>query len=131
MSLSILDRRARLACTIASCLLLGPGCDGRGSPREKIDLDLDALNAQGLYGPPDGLRSLDYEFCIPNDASAVATVRGIDPTVRIHRDSPGRIGCTSTEYLCIGNTAQRDFRGVLHRLAELPYVERIGQAHFE
>ena len=34
---------------------------------EKIELDLDALDTRGLQGPPDGLRSMAYEFCIPAD----------------------------------------------------------------
>jgi hypothetical protein len=45
--------------------------------------------------------------------------------------SPGRIGCGPDQVLVIGNTHRPDFAFVLQRLAELPYVERIEQAHFE
>ena len=30
-----------------------------------IHFDLEQLNAEGLQGPPDGLRALHYEFCLP------------------------------------------------------------------
>ena len=96
-----------------------------------IRFDSSRLNSEGLVGPPDGLRALSYEFCIPAVESHVGEVEAIDSTITIQRSSPGRIGCGSDEYLAIGSTHQSDFREVLEQLARLPYVERIDEAHFE
>lgn len=100
-------------------------------PRSKITFDLEHLNAQGLYGPPGGLRALDYEFCIPADPALEAQVKAIDPTIVIHAGSKGRIGCTKEEFLCIGNTHQPDFKEILLKLASLPDVKQIKQCFFE
>ena len=70
------------ALVIALCL----GCtskspdtkDTNQTMSNKISFDLAALNEDGLYGPPDGLRALDYEFCIPAQealAEAVGVTR--------------------------------------------------------
>ena len=96
-----------------------------GAVNTKIYLDLSAFNDDGLYGPPDGLRAAMYEFCIPARADLAAEVASIDPTLQIYGGSPGRIGCGSDEYLCIGSTGQRGFREVLANLAQLEYVSRI------
>jgi hypothetical protein len=98
---------------------------------EKIRFDLSLLNDDGLYGPPDGLRALHYEFCIPAAESYVEQVRAIDPTVEVMRGSRGRIGCSEEQYLCVGSTHQPGFREVLARLAELPFIERIEQTDWE
>src|SRR5678815_6022071 len=66
----------------------------------KIHFDLAVFDDNGLYGPPDGLRSAAYEFCIPAQADLAAEVAAIDPTVQISASSPGRIGCGPDEYLC-------------------------------
>jgi hypothetical protein len=100
-------------------------------PRSKITFSLKQLTESGLYGPPHGLRALHYEFCIPGDPGHEAEVRQIDPTIQIFKTSPGRVRCTEGEYLCVGNTHQPDFRMVLYKLANLPYVKRIDQAFFE
>ena len=100
-------------------------------PKNKITFSLEQLNESGLYGPPDGLRALHYEFCIPGDSQHEAEVRQIDPTIQISKTSPGRVGCTEGEYLCVGHTHQPDFRMVLFSLASLPYVKRIDQAFFD
>jgi len=55
-----------------------------GDPFKKINFDLNQLNEQGLRGPPDGLRALAYEFCIPADPVLSARVKAIDPTVVIY-----------------------------------------------
>jgi len=89
------------------------------------------LDDSGLYGPPDGLRALSYEFCIPAGESYAALVRSVDPTVQVSPGSRGRIGCRNGQQLCIGHTHQQKFRDVLRRLAELEYVERIEQSWFE
>jgi hypothetical protein len=97
----------------------------------KVELDLSWLDDAGLYGPPDGLRALDYELCIPAGPRFREEVALIDPRARFHETSPGRVGCRSNQVLVIGNTHQPDFRGVLAGLAALPYVERIVPAWFE
>jgi hypothetical protein len=96
-----------------------------GAVNPKILFDLSEFNDDGLYGPPDGLRAAMYEFCIPARTDLAAEVASIDPTVQLYRGSPGRIGCTSDEYLCIGSTGQPGFREVLANLAQLDYVSRI------
>ncbi len=96
-----------------------------------IRFDSSRLNSEGLVGPPDGLRALSYEFCIPAVDSHVSEVESIDSTIAIQRNSPGRIGCGEGEYLAIGHTHQADFRGVLARLSRLSYVDSIQEAHFE
>ena len=96
-----------------------------------IGFDPGILDAEGLIGPPGGKRALDYEFCIPRDEGFVAEVRAIDATARFFDGSRGRIGCGPDQVLVIGNTHRPDFAVVLRRLAGLPYIERIEQAHFE
>ena len=103
----------------------------QGDPLKKINFDLDQLNDQGLYGPPDGLRALAYEFCIPADPVLTAQVKAIDPTVVVYPGSKGRIRCSREEYLCVGNTHQPKFRAVLLKLAGLPFVKQINQCFFE
>jgi hypothetical protein len=100
-------------------------------PWQKITFDVSELDESGLYGPPDGKRALSYEFCIPDTVQHRTEVKRIDPTVKFFAESPGRIGCKENENLCIGSTHQKDFRGVLQRLAELTYVQRIDESFFE
>jgi hypothetical protein len=108
-----------------------PPAGERPEDAAKIELDLAELNDEGLKGPPDGLRAVSYEFCIPNRPEYEAEVRRIDPQIAITPGARGRIGCRPDQVLCIGNTHQPEFRRVLFRLAALPYVERIVEAHFE
>ncbi|MBN2704417.1 MAG: hypothetical protein JXR23_09430 [Pontiellaceae bacterium] len=96
----------------------------------KIEFDLSALDADGLIGPPDGKVSLAYEFAIPDTAACRAEVLAIDPSIQIST-SRGRIGATADQCLCIGETHQPNYMEILHRLAELPYVERIARCWFE
>ncbi len=101
------------------------------NPRSKITFDLEKLNADGLQGPPGGLRALHYEFCIPADPTLETQVKAIDPTIVIHAGSKGRIGCSRDEYLCLGHTHQPQFKAVLLKLAALPYVKQIRECFFE
>ena len=96
----------------------------------KVELDLAALDVDGLRGPPGGKVSVSYEFCIPDTAECMAEVKAIDQTVQFMPGSPGRIGAGKNECLCIGYT-RRDYRVVLNRLAELPYIRRIIPCDFE
>lgn len=101
------------------------------SETSKIRFDLARLDKNGLQGPPDGLRALDYEYCIPNRPDAMAAVRATDPTLQIQQSSPGRVGCGASELLCLGNTHQSDYRTVLERLSELAFITEIHEAFFE
>jgi len=92
---------------------------------------LDDLDASGLIGDAGAKRALDYEFCIPADPLAAAEVMAADPSARIMRESPGRIGCRPDQWLVVGSTHQPDFLEVLERLIALPYVERIEQTFYE
>ncbi len=96
-----------------------------------IGFDLDRLDARGLVGPPDGLRALHYEYCIPDRAEPLATVRAIDPTLEVSRGAPGRVGCGAGELLCLGRTHQPDHRAVLERLDSLPFTGAIRESFFE
>ncbi len=87
--------------------------------REKIGFDIDQLDNEGLYGPPDDRRSLSYEFCMPANSSMVAAVTTIDFSVSIYENTPGRIGCDSRELLLIGNSHQDNFKSVIGQLAQL------------
>jgi hypothetical protein len=97
----------------------------------KINFDTSAINSEGLQGPPGGQVSVSYEFCIPGTPQAMAEVQRIDPTAQCSVGSRGRIGCTPTQALCIGNTHQADWARVLNDLVALPYVERIDRSYFE
>ena len=57
-------------------------------------------------------------------------MRAIDTSVQAHR-ARGRVGCVDGELLCIGDTHQPGFKGVLEALSRLSYVTRIEQAFFE
>jgi len=105
-----------------------PPADAEGAV---IGFDLCSIDADGLIGPPDGKRALHYEFCIPRGKGFTAEVGAIDPTATFFDGAPGRIGCGPDQVLVIGNTHRPDFALVLQRLADLPYVGRIDQAHFE
>jgi len=102
-----------------------------GAESGNIRFDLDRLDADGLQGPPAGLRALHYEYCIPARPEAIREVTAIDPTLQIQQGSPGRAGCGAGELLCLGHTHQPGHRKVLERLAALPFVVEIHEAFFE
>ena len=107
-----------------------PAGEGASTPAV-IGFDLGRLDDRGLQGPPDGLRSLDYEYCIPEGADYRAQVIAIDPSARFLPGSRGRIGCLLGQLLVLGNTHQPGFRQVLQALAALPFVKRIAESVFE
>ena len=117
------------------CVLLLVSCVSTQTARRgawaKIELDLTHLDADDLRGPANGKVAVSYEFCIPNTDRAKAEVKAIDPTIDFMPGSRGRIGAGQGECLCIGMTHQKRHRDVLHRLAELPYITRIIECHFE
>ena len=98
---------------------------------KKISFDLNSLNEDGLYGEPAGLVSLDYKFCIPMNDDNKNEVMKIDTTINFHNGTGMKDGCSKDEYLCIGNTRQKDFKQVLINLASLGYVEKIKQMFWE
>ena len=62
------DVAIRTAALLILCLLSLPAVGGEIGLEvvaAKIRFDLSVLDDSGLYGPADGLRALDYEFCIP------------------------------------------------------------------
>ena len=122
-----------VAVLAAGCVTLCAGCRSvlRPDPLSKITFDMTVLRDDGLRGPPDGLRSLSYEFCIPNTDECKAEVAAIDSSVQFMPGSRGRIGCGEGQCLCIGDTHQPNHRQVLKRLAELEYVDRIDECFFE
>jgi hypothetical protein len=97
----------------------------------KIKFNLDEIRPDGLRGPEDGLVSVSYEFCVPNNDRSLAEVQKIAPGVAIHAGSRGRIGCTEDQALCIGSTSGANWREVLLGLAKLDYVTEIRECHFE
>ena len=120
---------------VVSCLSALHACTNVDSNlianKEKIEFDISNLNQQGLYGPADGLRSLSYEFCIPAEEHFVSVIHNIDPDIKIHRQSPGRIACTTAEYLCMGDTYNKPYQKNFNELASLSFIKRIIQSVFE
>ncbi len=92
---------------------------------DKINFDISRISPDGLIGPPDGLRSVSYEFCIPAINDAVKTIKMIDSQIDIYRQSPGRIGCRKNQYLCIAHTHNKQWKDILFSIARLDYVEKI------
>ena len=135
------DRLNQFCRPVLLALLIATGVTGCATPQPraqwpvrdaaKIAFRLDDIRPDGLRGRPDGLVSVSYEFCIPADDRAYQEARRIDPSVKIHRDSHGRIGCSSDQALCIGETHQPRWRDVLRELSSLPYVTEIRECHFE
>lgn len=106
------------------------GIDAQAS-MAKIEFSLEAIDERGLTGPPDGLRAVSYEFCLPDDAAKIAEVRSIDRTVEVMRGAKGRVGCGDSTVLCVGSTHQAEWRDVLGRVSSLSYVDRVARADFE
>ncbi|MCF8267757.1 MAG: hypothetical protein K9I69_06710 [Ignavibacteriales bacterium] len=99
---------------------------------EKILFNLEQFNNEGLLGTSHlELRSMDYEFCIPDLPECRDEVKQIDTTLQFFTDSPGRSGCGKGTILCIGNTHRPDFRESLLALAALPYITEIKEVFYE
>jgi len=120
-----------LALTLMACSTSPATPDGTASAADKIRFRLDDINADGLRGAPGGQVSVAYEFCVPADEKTYAAVRQIDAGVQISPGAKGRIGCSGTQALVIGQTTQSGWRDVLMALAALPYVAEIREAFFE
>ncbi len=113
--------------------LLLLGCLALCLPAEqgKIDFDLDAFDREGLLGPADGKRSVDYEFCIPDSEKHRREIHRIDSNIHFRPGSPGRIACGEGMLRCVGNTQGKDVREVLGKLAALEYVREIRRIDWE
>lgn len=99
--------------------------------QNKIAFDLSQIRPDGLTGPPDGLVSVSYEFCIPNDKPFLDEVLSIDPAIKFMMEARGRIGCGKTEVLCIGDTHNPRWKDILQEIASLDYVARIERTVWE
>jgi hypothetical protein len=127
------------ACLTLTLAFSGCGPDGSNGPAstpedpivDVVTFDIDRINEDGLVGPPDGLRSVMYEFCVPSDSISMAAVRAIDPTLELQPGAPGRIGCGDGQVLCIGHTHQPEWKSTLARLAALDFVTRIDESFME
>jgi len=97
----------------------------------KINFDLNQFDENGRYGPADGLRIMDYEFCIPRTEDKVAIIKKIDPAIQMPEKGRGRIGCTKTEQLCLGNTGKAGWKDILVAIAKQDFVERIEPNYYE
>ncbi len=115
----------------AACTTSPRAQDRNESAVNKIRFHLDDINVDGLRGPRGGQVMVTYEFCVPADEKTYATIRRIDSAIQIKPGSKGRMGCSDTEALSIGQTAQSGWRDVLLALAALPYVHEIREAFFE
>jgi hypothetical protein len=101
------------------------------SALDKINFDISGISSEGLVGPPDGLRAISYEFCIPANDRALAEVQAIEPNIEYYSRIRGRIGCRNDQYLCIGNTHNPRWKEILLSIARLEYVEKINQFYGE
>lgn len=96
--------------------------------QEKIRLDYSNIDAAGLRN---GEVAVDYEFCIPAHDDTLNEVKAIEPDVRVLKQAKGRIRCSESEWLCIVNTHDPQWRDKLFAIAALNYVDRIGETFYE
>jgi len=117
--------------------LLLAGCavsETHGDPwpgAAKVKFRIDDIGPDGLRGPPDGLVSVAYEFCVPADERVYRELLRIGPELAIDPSAPGRVGCTATQALVIGDTGQPGWRDTLQALSGLDYVAEIRECFFE
>lgn len=97
----------------------------------KIKFDINQISKDGLIGPPNGLRSITYEFCVPNQSKMLKEVNKIDATIQFFPKSPGRIGCQDNEVLALGNTHHDNWKEILINLANLDYIKIIQEYYGE
>lgn len=115
-------------------IAVAPGCTYNKEPQEKltkINFETDNINPQGLTGNSASLRSVSYEFCIPKNAAIAKQVKAIDPSIQLYDKARGRINCSDTETLAIGNTHQSHWKIVLLNLSSQDYIIEIQETFFE
>jgi len=125
-------RRAnRIAVVVVAALMTGSCTTAEHAANVAvIELDLGKLRSDGLYGPPDGLRAMHYEYCIEASAALLRTAASVDPSFS-SQHAGGRSDCRDNEVLGMGNTHQPDARAIIRRLAGIPGVRRIRESVFE
>jgi hypothetical protein len=96
----------------------------------KVKIDFKNIDNDGLNGPPNGKVSINYEFCIPSEALYWREVSKIDPSAQ-KSQGRGRVGCTTGQWLVIGNTHQKNYKKIIYDLAKLKYVKEIQQTFWE
>ncbi len=118
---------------VISLLCLSAKCNNTTLPQNspKITFDLEQIGEDGLGTKSGSKVATDYEYCIPADEKSAAIVRKIDPKLKIMKKSRGRIACSKDQWLCMGDTHQKDWRKVLIQLAELDFVAQIDRTFFE
>lgn len=93
----------------------------------KINFDLNRLDENGLQGPEDGKRSLDYHFWIPKEK--LNEVKEIDPTLIVVDMPLEKRNFICQDCLIVkGSTHKKNHKEKLLLLAELPYVETIRES---
>ena len=100
-------------------------------PSPKIGFDINALDKEGLVGEPGGKVAIDYEFCIPAETRYMNEILKIDPSIRVQKKAKGRIACSKTEWLCLGNNHQEYSRRKIQLIAEFSFIKRIERSYFE
>ena len=95
---------------------------------KKIAFDVEQTDERGLRH---NSSYVDYEFCIPHHDSILAIVQQIEPDVRVMKGSRGRVGCTNSEWLCIVNTHDPEWKNKLFALASQPFITRIAEVFYE
>lgn len=119
---------------ITSTLLFA--CSQKASPEDpevwnKVKIDFNRLDENGLAGPPNGKVAVNYEFCIPAEEKYQQEVKKIDATAEFQKGAKGRAGCKADQWLAIGSTNQKNYRRVIYELASLSYVQQIQETYFE
>ena len=94
----------------------------------KIKFDYTKIDDNGLRN---GEVAVDYEFCIPANESIVQEVRAIAPDMRVMKNSKGRIGCTSQQWLIVNTTHSPEWKKQLYAIAYLDYVDQIIETFYE
>lgn len=120
-----------VATAMAGCPSSPPQGQAATPSATKIKFRLDNIRPDGLRGPPGGLVSITYEFCVPANEQTYEKVRRIDPSVKFSPGKSGRIGCTKDQTLCLGSTHQSRWREVLQELSSQTYIAEIRECFFE
>lgn len=111
-------------------------CSQKAKPEDpavwnKVKIDLNRLDENGLAGPPNGKVAVNYEYCIPAEDKYLQEVKKVDGTSQVQKGGKGRVGCTASQWLVIGSTHQKNYRRVIYELAALNYVQQIQETFFE
>ena len=120
-----------LSVMLAGCHAAPEQSTSHSAQSTKIKFPLDDIRPDGLRGPPDGLVAVSYEVCVTASDQVYQEILRVDPGLRIYSDSPGRIGCVSSQALIIGETHHPNWREVLQELSTLTYITEIRECFFE